>query len=69
MNRVRINEKDVDLIFNFGSYWLHIHGGLWVKKDKGSKWWWKKVLRNLHGEDNFGIIVKKIKKMGVIRTV
>jgi len=38
MNRVQINEKYVDSIFNFGRYWLHIYDGLWVKRGKGSKW-------------------------------
>lgn len=45
MNRVQINKKYVDSIFNFGRYWLQSDNE-------------KKVLNFLHEDDNFGIIVK-----------
>jgi hypothetical protein len=30
-----MEKKNVDSIFNLGRYWLHIYGGLWVKKGEG----------------------------------
>jgi len=55
MNRVWINEKDVDLIFDLGFTSMVVcrWNGLKVQNDH-EKW----VFRILHGEDNFGIIKK-----------
>jgi len=55
MNRVQINEKDVDSIFDFGCTSMVICGwkGARVQNDNEIR-----VFRNLHEEGNFGIIVK-----------
>jgi len=55
MNRVQINEKDVDLIFDLGCTSMVIcrWKGVMVQNDNE-----RNVFTNLHEEGNFGIIVK-----------
>ena len=55
MNRVQINEKDVNSIFDLGSTSMVICGGKGVKVQNDNE---RRVFRNLHEEGNFGIIVK-----------
>jgi len=55
MNRVQINEKDVDSIFDLGSTSMVICGWKGVRVQNDNKKWF---FRNLHEESNFGIIVK-----------
>jgi len=55
MNRVQINEKDVDSIFDLGCTSMVIcrWNGVRVQNDNE-----RRVFTNLHEEGNFGIIVK-----------
>lgn len=55
MNRVQINEKNVDSIFDLGCTSMVVCGWKGVITHNDNK---KGVFRNLHGECNFGIIVK-----------
>jgi len=53
MNRVQINEKDIDSIFYIGFTFTSI-----VVGEKVRNYHEKGVIRILSGEGNFGIIVK-----------
>jgi len=66
MNRVPINEKDVDSIFDlaFTSMVICWWNGLKVQNDHE-----KEVFRILHGEGNFGIILKFEVNLGVTRII
>jgi len=55
MNRVHINEKDVDSIFDIGSTSIMICGWKGMRVQNNNE---RRVFTNLHEEGNFGIIVK-----------
>jgi len=55
MNRVSIKEKDVDSIFHLGCTSMMVCGSKGVKVQNDNE---KRAFIILHGEDNFGIIVK-----------
>jgi hypothetical protein len=55
MNRVPIKEKDVDSIFDFGCTSMVVCGSKGVKVQNDHEKW---VFIILHGEGNFGIMVK-----------
>jgi len=55
MNRVLINEKDVDSNFDLGCTYMPVCGWKRVKLQNDRE---KGVFRILHGEGDFGIIIK-----------
>jgi len=55
MNRVPINKKDVDSIFDLGFTSMVVCGWKWVKVQNDHEKW---IFRILHGDVNFSIIIK-----------
>jgi len=66
MNRVQINEKDVDSIFDLGCTSMVICRWKGVRVQNDNE---RKVFKNLHEEGNFGIIVKFLINLGVTRII